>query len=483
MSQSINPGFNSLISKFTVDGNNLVSTFLDSYAKSFVKGFASSKIAATALSSTLLAEIEIPIAAISAFISTAGEFFNGSDPQKEYLPGTVALYENGYWPITPEEEAMMAMNQVDVSFEPLSQVKRYDICLIKRRLEDDRYVIYDLASKDTKEVSYMKLRPEQNKEISKYDIIKKLRDQIVSFTPKTNSIEFKIGQYVYARGLEGQTDFEGTIKNITKDVILVTVGREPAPRVVIKSNWLKLLSKSEILNMKSFQEGRSDFQVNSLCLYQDGPNVRPCIVIQLKPVCLIRPFHENASFEIDPKLLVKASSSYKTKLYNTKGFRQFIEMVKETPRDYTDRMHYITKSNAENGFLDTRQKKESEVKYFAESEIIPASIETRQYGGFKDRVADSSSPRHYKDGGSPTMVFRTSQNSGRPEPEMVLSMRDDDFEAGSSDIGAYTTGGALFGRETVGPIKIKTTTVTTENGYVPLIIGAVVVIGGILLFK
>jgi len=150
-------------------------------------------------------------------------------------------------------------------------------------------------------------------------------------------------------------------------------------------------------------------------------------------------------------------------------------------------MHYITKSNAENGFLDTRQKKESEVKYFAESEIIPASIETRQYGGFNDRVADSSSPRHYKNTqgsvGSPTMVFRTSQNSGRPEPEMVLSMRDDDYEAGSSDIGAYTTGGALFGRETVGPIKIKTTTVTTENDYVPLIIGAVVVIGGILLFK
>ena len=380
MSETINPGFNSLIEKFTVDGDNLVSTFLDNYAKSFVKGFASSKIAATAMSSTLLAEIEIPIAAISAFLSSAATFFDNSDPQKEYLPGSVALYENGYWPVTAEETASLASEYVDDSFEPLQQVKRYDICLIKRRLEDDRYEIYDLASKDTKIVSYKKLRPEQNKAISKYDIIQKLQNKITDYFPITNSAEFKVGDYVYARNLEGQTDFEGHILKITNSVMEISVLGEPAPRIIERRDWFKLLSKSEQNDMKSVQEGRSDFQVNSLCLYQDGPNVRPCIIIQLVPVCLIRPFHEKKAFEIDPQLLVKASSKYRTKLYQTPGFRQFIDQVRETPRDFSDRMPYVTKSNAENGFLHTIQKKESDVKFFRESEIIPASIETRQYG-------------------------------------------------------------------------------------------------------
>ena len=450
MSQSIQPGFNSLISKFTVDGDNLVSNFLEGYAKKIVKGFASSKLASTALSSTLLAEIEIPIAAISALLQEAAEFFQNA-PKKFYENGEVALYFNGYWPVTPAEQASMAMEQVDESFEPLQQVARYDICLVKRRLEDGRYEIYDLASKDTKTVSYDKLRPEKNQEVSQYDIIKKLRNQLDFFTPKVNTKTFLIGEYVYARELEGQTDFEGVIKNVSTDVISITVRGEPGLRYVKKNMWPQLLSKSELGNLQSFQQGRSDLQVHSICLYQDGPNLRPCMIIQLVPVCLIRPFHERDAFEMDPRLLTKASTTYITKLYKTPEYRKFIDMVKVTPGDFTNRIPLVTRGNAEGVFEDTRRLKKEAVTYFTESEIIPGSIETRQYGGAGELE-------------SPPLGEASA-------PEMVRTK------------GGFSIPPGLSMAESEVPTMVKTKTVTIEGGYGPAVIGAAVIIAGILYFK
>ena len=56
--------FNSLSTeKFTVDGENILTKFLEHYTANFAKGFASTKIAGVALAggTAVLAEIELPI--------------------------------------------------------------------------------------------------------------------------------------------------------------------------------------------------------------------------------------------------------------------------------------------------------------------------------------------------------------------------------------------------------------------------------------
>ena len=75
-----NPGFNSLKERFTVDGENLITKFLENYTKSFVKGFASSKTAGAVLGTAVLSEVELPIAAVGALIQQGFGYFGRKGP-------------------------------------------------------------------------------------------------------------------------------------------------------------------------------------------------------------------------------------------------------------------------------------------------------------------------------------------------------------------------------------------------------------------
>ena len=387
--------FNSVkLDKFTTDGQNLVTEFLTNYAKNFVKGFTSSKIAGGVIGTAVLSEIELPIAAIGSFLSTAAALFGGSKVQTHYEIGSVAMYKNGYYPVTPEEEAMLAMSQIDDSFEPLAMVPRYDICIIRNELADGRYQVFDLAQQDTKTVSVNDLRPEKDDKLSHFDVFTKLKKKFTDYVaPKImQTLKYNIGDFVSMSEGEGISDFSGIIQKITSDEVLIKVGTEL--KHVLRKDWPNLLSKVEKLNLQHNVQGNSDLRVNQIQLYKEGKILRPCIIVQTSPKLKIRAFHVQQVFQVEPTDLVKPSHEYKTKLFRTPEYRKFIEMVKATPFDQSERMKIVEEDKSmlalpnPNDFYNLFHSKETpkmavtleDSSQHEFSEIIPASIETRQYG-------------------------------------------------------------------------------------------------------
>ena len=282
MSSSIQPGFSSLIGdmtdKFTTDGSNMVTDFLEEYAEQFVKGIASGKAATTVMgvASAGFAEVELPIAAIGALISEGFNYFKTTDVKDDYKPGDVCLYFSGYWPVTPAEEASLAMEMVDDSFEPLADVPKYDVCVIVERLEGEKgYIVYDLAKKSNHTVLAKDLRPEKGNSLSKFDVIKKIKAKFTSyvkpyFTPSTT---WKRGQHVYLSGAEGEPDLEGNIESLLKTRMWIKLGNGDMKE--IKSDqWHRLLTSDEIDGKRKISEhGRSNFRVHQVCWYHETPQV------------------------------------------------------------------------------------------------------------------------------------------------------------------------------------------------------------------
>ncbi|MBB74322.1 MAG: hypothetical protein CMJ75_07400 [Planctomycetaceae bacterium] len=386
--------FNSVkFDKFTSDGQNLVTEFLSSYAKSFVKGFTSSKLAGSALGTAVLSEVELPIAAVGAFLSTAASLFTTEKVQTHYEIGSVAMYKNGYYPVTPEEEAMLAMSQVDDSFEPLAMVPRYDICIIRNELADGRYEVFDLAQQDTKKVSVNDLRPEKDDNLSRFDVFTKLKKKFTDYVaPKVmNTLKYHIGDFVSMSGSEGISDFSGIIQKITNDEVIIKAGSQL--KHVLRKDWPKLLSKVDQFNLQHTVNGNSDLHVNQIMLYKQGKILRPCVIVQTNPKLKIRAFHVQQVFQCEPTDLVKPSDEYNTKLYATPEYRKFIDMVKTTPFDQSERMKIVEDDKSllalpnPNEFYNLFHSKETpkmaltmeDAEQHEFSEVIPASIETRRY--------------------------------------------------------------------------------------------------------
>ena len=415
--------FNSLsVEKFTVDGENVLTKFLEHYTKNFAKGFASSKLAGVALagSTAVLAEIELPIAAISALISEGFEYFNTLGVTDDFKPGDVCLFNNGYWPVTPEEEASLAMSQVDDTFEPLAMVPRYDIVIVQDKLDDGRYEVFDFAKQETKKVAAKYLRHETDNKISQYPIVQKLKEKFSSyvkpfFLPTT---KFAIGDYVFLRGLEGTDDCDGKIEHITSEFLNIeTVDLKYI--TVLRKDWVKLLSPADLETLKT--DNHIHFHVQQIMLYKETIKLRPCIIIQTKPDLLIRLFHLRMYVKVNPSELVKPTHEFKTKLFQTREYRRIIEMVMKTPFDFSDRIPVVTDDVSLNAFADPRAPPKSvltkpiaitaNVEGEEIMEVIPASIETRRYGTVAPGEATPAEvlDRQWPGGGSPGWAANLTQ--------------------------------------------------------------------------
>ena len=456
MTSSIQPGFTSLISdmkdKFTTDGSNMITNFLEEYTANFVKGAASGKVATTLMgvASAGFAEVELPIAAIGALINEGFNYFTETDMKDDYKPGDVCLYFAGYWPVTPEEEAGMAMEMVDTSFEPLAEVPKYEVCVVVERLEGEKgYLVYDLAQQSNHTVLAKDLRPEQGNSLSKFDVIQKIKEKFTSyvkpyFTPSTS---WKKGQHVYLSGAEGTPDLEGNIESINPDRMWIQL-RNGDMKKITNDQWHRLLTSDEIEGMRNItQHGRSDLRVQQICWYHETPTVmRPCIIIQLKPKCLVRAFHIKDYFAVDPTKLIPASSRYKTQIINHPEYETFWSMVLSNP--FNTKIPLVTQDKSLLYMEDDRKTAAYPAPTWQEEEeeIIPASIETRQYGTIPKAVPDEEV------GGT----FYT--------PGVVLT------GGGKRQIGEY-----------VEPAKKQS--VEKKDNSTMLIIGAVAVLGGILLFN
>ena len=389
MTSSIQPGFTSLISdmkdKFTTDGSNMITNFLEEYTANFVKGAASGKVATTLMgvASAGFAEVELPIAAIGALINEGFNYFTETDMKDDYKPGDVCLYFAGYWPVTPEEEAGMMMEFVDESFEPLGNVPKYDICVIVERLEGEKgYIVYDLAKKSNHTVLAKDLRPEEGNAISKFSVIQKIKEKFTSYVkPYLHTTKsFKVGQFVYVTSREGTQDMEGTIVSINPDSMWIK-GSTGGPEFELrKEDWGKLLTSDDVEGSKPSQHGRSDFRVHQLCYYHEVPKYwRPCIIIQLKPECIIRTFNSVDPIKVDATKLLRMSSLQKTKLFKSHDYRKFIEMAMQN--GFNPDIPLVTDPEMLAFEMeDDRTGTPGETTYEEDFEIIPASIETRQYG-------------------------------------------------------------------------------------------------------
>ena len=379
MSERKQEGFNSIVEKFQVDGKNMITEFLTGYATSFAKGFASTKVAGTMLSTAVFAEIELPIMAISAFIQEGIEIFQNTVTKKDYYNGEVCLYFNGYWPVTRAEEASMMMMGVDDSFEPLAQVPRYDVCIVKRRLESGLYEVFDLSQRVNIEVDPKNMRPEKGSEISKYDIVDQLKQKFVDYVKPvvTTEINFKIGDYVYAQAIEGSADFEGEIAHIDEEGGTILITTFDGYETVDRKNWDRLLSDIE---KQGLTKGETHYRVHQLCLFSDVGILRPCVIIKTEPHLMIRRFDHEIAFGVGARELVKMSSTYKKNLFKRGEYRRFIEMVRKAPFDET--IPLVTKDLSQLAFKDPRTQETPITSGEIEVNIEP-SMETRGYGSGK----------------------------------------------------------------------------------------------------
>jgi len=363
----------------------MLTGFLEEYTAQFVKGIASGKAATTILgvASAGFAEVELPIAAIGALISEGFSYFQNSAVKDDYKPGDVCLFFSGYQPVTPEEEAMMAMEMVDESFEPLANVPKYDVCLIVERLEGEKgYVVYDLAKKMNHTVLAKDLRPEQGNTISKFPVIQQIKEKFTSYVKPflSTSETWKQGQYVYVTSREGNPDMEGTIASTTTNSMWIKL-RTGELIELKKEDWHKLLTSDEIEGKRNITEhGRSNFRVQQLCYYHQFSQMwRPCIIIQLKPVCLIRTFNSREPIEVEVTKLLRMSSTQKTKLFHTHEYSKFIAMAMQN--GFNPDIPLVTDPEMlAVSMEDDRTGAPGETTWEEDMEIIPASIETRQYG-------------------------------------------------------------------------------------------------------
>ena len=392
MSSSIQPGFKSLIGeatdKFTRDGTNAITKFLEEYAVKFAKGAAAGKTATTMMgvASAGLMEIELPIAAIATLIGEGFDYFSTTLLKDDYKPGDVCLYFAGYWPVTPEEEAGMMMEYVDESFEPLANVPKYDVCVIVERLEGEKgYIVFDLAKKSNHTVLAKDLRPEDGDSLSQFDIIKKIKEKFTSYVKPyfTTATTWKQGQHVYLTGVEGEPDVEGNIQSIDSKRMWIKLDSTGDMKEIKKDQWSRLLTSDEIEGKRNITEhGRSDFRVHQICWYHEAAAVmRPCIIVQLKPKCLIRAFHIRDPFAYEVTKLERVSSQYKTQLMHHHEYSKFWSMVLRNPFDPD--IPLVTEDKSLLYMEDDRVKP---VEMTWEEEMIPASIETRQYGSGTGKV-------------------------------------------------------------------------------------------------
>ena len=385
MSERKQEGFNSIVEKFQVDGKNIVTEFLTHYASHFATSFASTKVAGNLLSTAVLPEIELPLMAISAFIQEGIEIFTNTVTKQDYYNGEVCLYQNGYWPITPEEEASMMMMGVDDSFEPLASVPRYDVCIVKRRLASGLYEVFDLSQRVNIEVDPKDMRPEKGSEISKYDIVEQLKQKFVDYVKPIikTPITFQIGDYVYAQAIEGSSDFEGEIVNINEEGGTITVQTFSGYETIARNNWDRLLSDIEKEGLTK-GEGNSHFYVHQLCMYTDvmkSAFLRPCVIVQTKPRLMIRRFDEEEAFVVEARQLVKMSGTYKKNLFKRSEYRRFIEMVRKTPFD--ESIPLVTKDVSQLAYKDPRRRVGTP-GFMQEDSIeveVGPSMETRGYEG------------------------------------------------------------------------------------------------------
>jgi len=509
MTSSIQPGFSSLIGemsdKFTSDGSNMVTKLLEEYAVKFAKGAAAGKTATTLMgvASAGLLEVELPIAAIATFIGEGFDYFSTTVMKDDYKPGDVCLYFAGYWPVTPEEEAGMMMEYVDESFEPLANVPKYDICVVVERLEGEKgYIVYDMAKKSNHTVLAKDLRPEEGNSISKFPLIQKLKEKFTAYVKPFlhATTSFKVGQFVYVTSREGDPDMEGTIVSMNSTSIWIKGSTGGDIFELKKEDWGKLLTSDEIEGKRNISEhGRSNFRVQQLCYYHEYPKYwRPCIIIQLKPECLIRTFNSRDPIKVDATKLLRMSSVQKTKLFHSHDYRKFIEMAlqngfnQDIPLVTNPEMLAVQMEDDRTGTPGETTWEEDML------EIIPASIETRQYGSGKKGEAPNL---QWKDGGWVSGVARQkaelvpSYGPIAPQITQGVVIRSEGPGFGPSrPPRAQTTAKPYSGLTAVSnaPQLTQHPGVTTINEPIPpktgsgmmLAVGAaVVVLGGILIFN
>jgi len=298
--------------------------------------------------------------------------------------------------------------------------------------------------------------------------------------------EFEVGNYVYLKGDEGVEDRKGTIVSVNKREIYIKP-RSGEIFTVEKKDWPRLLSNSEIEGKRNIsQEGRSDFRVQQICLYVDGEIVRPCIIVQLKPHCKIRTFHRPEPIQVPISDLIRASSSLKNKMFKTAEYRRFIEMVLQRPFDQT--IPVVTEDISMLGFEDRRR---IEPIYHEESEIIPASIETRQYSGFP---GDESLGTPVKRQSAATMNWAT--------PGVTKGLQLSDLAAVESGMqpmmsfhrpeeGTFSRPAEVVDRERL-PVRFTMDEpvlrappirAPESNSMMPLAVGAVILVGAIFMFN
>ena len=191
----------------------------------------------------------------------------------------------------------MMMMGIDDSFEPLASVPRYDVCIVKRRLASGLYEVFDLSQRVNIEVDPKDMRPEQGSEISKYDIVDQLKQKFVDYVKPilTTSINFEIGDYVYAQAIEGSSDFEGEIAHIDEEGGTILISTFDGYETIARKNWDRLLSDIEKQGLTK-GEGDAHFYVHQLCLFSDVGILRPCVIVQTEPRLEIRRFDHAIAF-------------------------------------------------------------------------------------------------------------------------------------------------------------------------------------------
>ena len=343
-------GFNSTGGKFEIDGENIVTAFLQHYAASFTTGLASGKVAETLIQGTL-PEIGLPLAAISSLIQGGVEYFLNTKPQDSFKAGDVCVFQAGYWKETNSERAALgSMFQDQSEIEGLNMIQRFDICVVRRPVPnkgDDMYEVFDFAHRELRDVHASRMRKEpQDSPLTNYDVVNTLRKKYLVEKPKSAERVFQDGDYVFVRNL----DFSGTVAEVTRDFIFVRDSETGTDTKIPRVNWHYLMTAAEVEATKiTPKHGRSDLRQFTLCFYPMAGKLRPVVITELKGLkAVVRAFHVQTPFEVDTSELIKASSTYKNKIQQNPEYTIFMDMVRKTPAH--DNIPLVTKDTSQLAF-------------------------------------------------------------------------------------------------------------------------------------
>jgi len=325
--------YNSLVdSRFEIDGENVIVGFLQNYAKSFTTGLATGKVAETLLKGSI-PEISLPLAAISTLLQGGVDYFSKTVTQDKFKPGDVCIYQNGYYPETNDERYTASQMFMDTSeFEPLSQVPRYDICVVRQVVQEseDMYEVYDFAHRKIIQVhgKDMRLEPE-DEPLTQWDVIQKLKNKYTFGKPDKPENKFQVGDFVYVRNM----GFEGVIADVQKDFIYVTNQETNVTTKIHKTKYHNLMTQGEVeATAINTSMGRKDLRVHMVCYYELSGKLRPVIITRLHDnKATVRAFHLQQPFDVFQTELTKASTYFLNRITKHPEYKKNLDVVRKTP--------------------------------------------------------------------------------------------------------------------------------------------------------